>query len=62
MLSTLGVLATEKEKEFKKFEEFREFKEKETGARGRKTCGAIHGLERSRFGRLPNRLITFAED
>ena len=55
MLSTLGVLATEKEKEFK---------EKETEARGRKTCGAIHGLEGSRFGgaKLPNRLITFAED
>ena len=41
MLSTLGVLATEKEKEFKKFEGVQEFKEKETGPRGPNARGAI---------------------
>ena len=63
MLSTLGVLATEKEKEFKKFEEF---EEEDPGARIQETGDARSDsrLEGSRFGgaRLPNRLITFAED
>ena len=62
MLSTLGVLATEKEKEFKKFEEFRSSRRRRQGT---KDVWGDSRLEGSRFGRgarLPNRLITFAED